>query len=93
MRLSLSLPVVAAASLAFFMLAMQAATARDQGLRAILDRENCVVDRITTTRLSPELIAYEVVCRQSARVLYVTCLNDECQKQNPPHRDDELQNY
>lgn len=67
----------------------RAAHASDQALMAVLQRSACVPERVVPTRLSPDLVMYEVTCKRSAQVLQVACSGSDCRLQTPSREDNE----
>lgn len=65
------------------------ALASDRELRATLDRLACVPDRVVSTKLSPTLVVYEVVCKQTGRAVQVECLKTECRFLTAPRDNEE----
>lgn len=69
--------------------ALDDAYAGDRELQVILDRLACVPARVASTNLSAMLIAYEVTCKGSGRVVQIVCLETDCRHQPESHEDDE----
>jgi hypothetical protein len=65
------------------------AFANDRELLFVLDRVGCIPAHVVRTDASAALAMYEVTCKQSARVLYVACIEGECRVQLPSGDDDE----
>lgn len=81
--------IVAALLFAAESVGARAAHASDQALMAVLQRSACVPERVVSTRLSADLVMYEVTCKRSARVLQVACSGTDCRLQTPSREDDE----
>lgn len=82
-------PSVVAVAAAAAMLSGSPAAAEDRELQAILDKQACVAERIGRTELSPAVVAYEVTCRGSGRVLTIVCVDTDCRLQPRPREEDE----
>ena len=65
------------------------AVADDRELQAILLKQACAPGSVNQTELSPQIMAYEVICRGSGRVLTVVCVNANCRLQSKTRKDDE----
>ncbi|TAJ32453.1 MAG: hypothetical protein EPO67_11395 [Reyranella sp.] len=65
------------------------AAAEDRELQSILDKQACVAERIGRTELSSTVVAYEVTCRGSGRVLTIVCVDTDCRRQPRPRDDEE----
>ena len=77
-----------AAALAW-VLPVNAALASDREFRAVLDRMECVPERVVPNRLSPNLVVFEVICKRSGRVLHVECLAADCRLLARPRDDND----
>jgi len=72
-----------------WVLSINAALASDRELRAVLDRLACVPERVLPNRLWPKLGVYEVICKQSGRVVHVECLEADCRLLARPRDDND----
>ena len=78
-----------AATICGVALAASGAFANDRELLFVLDHVGCTPGHVVRTDASATFVIYQVTCKQSARVLYVTGIEAECRVQRPSRDDDE----